>query len=331
MRSPSLLLIVALSGVLAACGDAPSDTDARDQSPHSEDEHVEDADEHGDDEHGDDEHDDAPASTTIPATVARESGIEVTPAAPGVIADEHEVQGLLTPIDGALANVMARFPGPIRALDANVGDAVKRGQRLALIESNLSLSTYAVTAPISGVVLRRDATVGSIASEGSTLFEVADLSRLWVDLHIFGSDAQHITAGAPVRVTRMGDGVSVDTTLERILPSTATVSQSTVARARIDNTDGLWRPGTAVKARITVDLADVPIAIPQTALQNDGEREVVFVRRGETYVTRPVKLGRRDARRVEVVEGLAIGEEVVTAQSFLIKADIEKSTAEHEH
>ena len=327
MRSPSLLLIVALAGVLAACGDAPSDADSREQSSHSEDEHVDvDA-----DEHGEDEHDDAPASTTIPATVASESGIEVTPAAPGVIADEHEVQGLLTPIDGALANVMARFPGPIRALDANVGDAVKRGQRLALIESNLSLSTYAVTAPISGVVLRRDATVGSIASEGSTLFEVADLSRLWVDLHIFGSDAQHITAGAPVRVTRMGDGVSVDTTLERILPSTATVSQSTVARARIDNTDGLWRPGTAVKARITVDLADVAIAIPQTALQNDGEQDVVFVRRGETYVTRPVKLGRRDARRVEVVEGLAIGEEVVTAQSFLIKADIEKSTAEHEH
>ncbi|WP_159065429.1 efflux RND transporter periplasmic adaptor subunit, partial [Xanthomonas citri] len=77
-------------------------------------------------------------------------------------------------------------------------DRVRAGQVLATVESNLSLTTYSVSAPISGVVLARNASLGSNAGEGQALFEIADLSTLWVDLHIFGADAGHITAGAPV-------------------------------------------------------------------------------------------------------------------------------------
>ena len=67
-----------------------------------------------------------------------------------------------------------------------------------------------------------------------------------------------------------------------------------------------------------------------TALQTAEDQDVVYVQQGETYHTRPVKLGRRDAERAEVLEGLKAGERVVVAQSFLIKADIEKSTVEEE-
>ena len=71
--------------------------------------------------------------TEIAAKVATDAGIRVQPAAPGVVADEHEVQGLLTPVEGRIAKVMARFPGPIRNLRANVGDRVSAGQVLATI------------------------------------------------------------------------------------------------------------------------------------------------------------------------------------------------------
>ncbi len=241
------------------------------------------------------------------------------------------MQGLLTPVEGRIAQVMARFPGPIRSLRANVGDRVRAGQPLATIESNLSLTTYTVPAPISGVVLARNASIGTVASEGAALYELADLSELWVDLHIFGADAQHITAGSPVVVTRMSDSVTAETVLERILPTTATASQSTVARARIQNLDTLWRPGSAVKARVTVAQQPVGLMVPLSAVQTAGEAEVVFVKAGDTYTQRPVRLGQRDATRVEVLSGLKAGEQIVTAQSFLIKADIEKSTAEHDH
>jgi len=216
----------------------------------------------------------------------------------------------------------------VRAVRVGVGDRVQAGQVLATVESNLSLTTYPVTTPIGGVVMARSAAVGMSASEGAPLFEIADLSTLWVDLHIFGRDAQHIGAGVPVTVTRLSDGVSATTTLERVLPGTATASQSTVARASVANTDGLWRPGSAVKARITVDRQPATLVVPLTALQTADERDVVYVQQGDTYRTRPVKLGRRDAERVEVLEGLKTGERVVVAQSFLVKADIEKSTVE---
>jgi membrane fusion protein, heavy metal efflux system len=269
--------------------------------------------------------------TEIAAAVAEQSGIKVMPAGPGTIADEHEVQGLLTPVEGRVASVTARFPGPIRSLRANVGDTVRAGQPLATIESNLSLSTYTVAAPISGVVTDRNGAVGGVASENMPLFEVADLSRLWVDLHIFGADAQHIRPGVPVTVTRLSDGATIETMLERVLPGTATASQSTVARATIDNDDGLWRPGSAVKARITVDREPVDLIVPLAAVQQFRDWDVVFVRVGDTYEIRPVELGKRDGERVQVLSGLDTGAMVVVEQSYLVKADIEKSGASHDH
>lgn len=269
--------------------------------------------------------------TTIAAKVAQDAGIRVAPVGAGSIADQHEVQGLLTPAEGAQAQATARFPGPVRSLRVNVGDQVRAGQVLATVESNLSLTTYSVSAPISGVVLARNASLGSNAGEGQALFEIADLSTLWVDLHIFGADAGHITAGAPVTVTRISDGVVAQTNLERVLPGTATASQSTVARAVLRNSDGLWRPGSAVKARVTVAQQPAAMVVPVGALQRFRDWDVVFVRVGDVYEVRPVKLGARDAQQVQVLSGLAVGDAVVVEQSYLVKADIEKSGASHDH
>ena len=307
-------IALALTLALTACnGPAPNATGEADEGHEAE-------------EHG--EQEELPQQTTIEAQTAQSAGIRTARVGPGEIADEHEVQGLLTPVEGRIAQVTARFPGPVRAVQVGVGDQVKAGQVLATVESNLSLTTYSITAPISGVVMARTASVGMSAAEGAPLFEIADLSTLWVDLHIFGRDAGHIEAGVPVTVSRLSDGASEQTTLERVLPGTATASQSTIARASLRNADGRWRPGSAVKARITVDRAAVGLVVPVTALQTAEDRDVVYVQQGDVYHTRPVKLGRRDAERVEVLEGLKTGEQVVVSQSFLVKADMEKSTVE---
>ncbi|GGD49652.1 efflux RND transporter periplasmic adaptor subunit [Pseudoxanthomonas indica] len=321
----TVILLPVLLLALAACGEGGK-TPTHDHADDDGKAHAA-----GEGEGGHEETSDEHASTRIARAIADQSGIRTAAVAAGEIADEHEVQGLLTPIEGRLTRVAARFAGPVRSMQARVGDQVRAGQVLAQVESNLSLSTYAIHSPITGVVLSRDAAAGDVVGEGAVLFEVADLSSLWVDLHVFGADASHIGVGSPVLVTRLGDGVSSQSRIERILPATATASQSTVARAVLANTDGLWRPGTAVRARITVDRAQVALAIPLTALQEMDGREVVFVRTGEEYSARAVQLGRRDAQRAEVLSGLATGEQVVVEQSYVIKADLEKSGAAHEH
>ena len=145
----------------------------------------------------------------------------------------------------------ARVSRARAAVHVGVGDVVKAGQTLAIIESNVSLTAYTVTAPFAGTILDVAAVPGDLAGD-EPLFELADLSSLWVDLHLFGGDAQHITPGLSVEITRLSDGAQATTKLDRILPGTATASQSTVARATIKNADGQWRPGAAVRARVTV-------------------------------------------------------------------------------
>lgn len=270
----------------------------------------------------------APSSRIhMDAAIATQSGVRTAPVGPGVIRDEHEVQGLIVTIDGRDARIVARFPGPVRAVHVAVGDTVTAGQPLATIESNVSLSDYAVTAPLAGTVLSRTVAVGDLAGE-APLFEIADLSKLWVDIHLFGADAEHIHAGLPIEVTRLSDGVRATTTLDRVLPGMATASQSTIARAVVANTDGNWRPGASVRVRVSVSEDSVARVVPLEAIQSLRGQEAVFVREGETYEARPVKLGRRDGHHAEVLDGVALGDDIVVEQSYLIKADLEKSSVE---
>jgi membrane fusion protein, heavy metal efflux system len=268
--------------------------------------------------------------TKIDAAIAGKSGIKTANVIAGIIREEHEVQGLLTPVEGKHARVMARFPGPVRSVNVNVGDRVKAGQVLAVIESNISLSNYSVTAPFSGIVLSRNVAAGDLAGE-QALFEIADLSKLWVDLHLFGADAQNIRAGLPVHVSRLSDNAVISTQIDRVLPGTATASQSTVARAIIDNADGQWRPGSAVRASVAITEKNVPMWVPLSALQKFRDWDVVFIRSGDEYEIRPLSLGQRDSKNIEVLEGLKVGDNIVTEQSYLVKADIEKSGASHDH
>jgi cobalt-zinc-cadmium efflux system membrane fusion protein len=298
--------------VLIGCGNGPGDA-SKDQGHHE-------------DEHEEGEHVD---HTTIPTDTADEVGIRTAPVTAGVIRDAHEVQGLLTPVEGRHARIRARFPGPVQVVHVGVGDAVKKGQKLAVIESNVSLAPYDITAPFAGTILNVEVGTGDLAGD-EPLFELADLSSLWVDLHLFGGDAQHITPGLPVVVTRLSDGAHVSTKLDRILPGTATASQSTVARATIRNEDGRWRPGTAVRARVTVSESKAALVVPTAALQTIDNATVVFTRSGDTYTARPVRIGARDVDNAEVLKGLKAGEEIVVEQSYIIKADLEKASAAHE-
>jgi cobalt-zinc-cadmium efflux system membrane fusion protein len=338
------ILFTALSVLLAAgllgCGrdasnNSHGDGHAHDEAEASHDAQGEEQHSHGhdetqaeDDEHG---HDDAQADqTTIPAEIAERSGIVVAPVGAGVIHQTVRLPGVIEARQGAIARVSARFPGAVRTVAVQVGDRVSAGQRLATVESNASLSSYAITTPIAGVVMRRDVEVGGLAGD-APLFEVADLSEVWVDLHVFGRDAQRVRIGAEVQVERIADGTRATASIAQMLPAADVDSQSLTARAVLANADGLWRPGMAVQAEVSIGTTEAALRVPLGALQRMEGRDVVFVRRGDTYAAAPVILGARDGAFVEVKNGVASGDEVVVEQSFLIKADIEKSGASHDH
>jgi membrane fusion protein, heavy metal efflux system len=121
-----------------------------------------------------------------------------------------------------------------------------------------------------------------------------------------------------------------ETVVDALLPL-ATRGQSVVVRASLPNPDGRWRPGMTVTAHVIVAEKPVPIAVKESGLQRFRDFTVVFAQVGETYEVRMLELGDRDGENVEVLAGIKPGTRYVAEQSYLIKADIEKSGASHDH
>jgi cobalt-zinc-cadmium efflux system membrane fusion protein len=103
------------------------------------------------------------------------------------------------------------------------------------------------------------------------------------------------------------------------------------ARAIIDNNEGHWRPGMHVKADIEIGEFSVAVAVKVDALQTMENNTVVFEREGNRFEVRPIELGEKDDQWVEVLSGLKAGNEYVSENSFILKADILKSGASHDH
>ncbi|MBK8284396.1 MAG: efflux RND transporter periplasmic adaptor subunit [Ahniella sp.] len=267
--------------------------------------------------------------TSIPSAIAKEAGVTVERAGPVMLREPLALMGQVALNGDRYAEVRARFAGPVQNVHVNIGDSVRRGQTLATIENSDTLVSYALTSPIEGVVLARHTNAGDVAGT-NPLFEIADLSVLWLELHAFGEDAGRLRAGQSVRLAS-GQGGATTTELQRVLPLASSASQSVVARALLPNPEGQWRPGMAVKAEVILGEREVPLAVRLPALQRFRDFTVVFARFGDTYEVRMLELGQRDGEFVEVLDGLTAGSEYVVEQSFLIKADIEKSGASHDH
>lgn len=266
--------------------------------------------------------------TTIPAAAAEAAGVEVEVAGPQTIRDTVRLMGTVALDANRHAQVKARFPGTVRSVNVEQGQRVRRGQTLLTVEGNDSMRTYPVTAPLEGIVITRNTNVGDVA-DANVLVEIADVSTVWVELRALGADAERLAVGQPVEIGSATGAGKADATIETLLPLAS--GQSVVARASIENPEGRWRPGMMVTADVTVDEEEVPLAVREAGLQRFRDFTVVFAQVGDTYEVRMLELGDRDGRHVEVLGGLKPGTRYVTEQSFLMKADVEKSGASHDH
>lgn len=288
--------------------------------------HGDESDEHDDHGHGGGEISDR---TTIDAATAKEAGVRTAVVGSGDIVTHLRLTGRVQLDPSASADVTARFPGAIRALHAKIGDRVRRGQALAQIDSNQSLSAYTVASPIDGTVIARPASVGGLAGE-APLYTIADLSALRVEVPLFGRDALAAAPGMPVRIER-ADGARLDAQIDSFAPAADGASRATLARIALVGQDDLWRPDMAVDALLQTGRRTVAVRAPLSAVQRSEGRSVVFVVDDDEYRSAPVDLGSDDGEFVEILNGLAAGTKIVVEQSFLIKADLEKSGAAHEH
>jgi cobalt-zinc-cadmium efflux system membrane fusion protein len=268
--------------------------------------------------------------TTIAPEMAKSAGIKTAIAAPGAIRETLALYGTIQPNAERVRNVVARFPGPIRSVAKQIGDRVKAGETLATIESNESLQIYAVTAPIAGVITQRHANPGEVA-DNDPLFVIADFDSVWAELTVFIRDRAKIRAGQRVHISATDAKENGEGDIAFVAPASTGAQQSFVARVPLPNTDARWTPGLFVAATVTIGETQAPLVVANSALQPFRDFTVVFAQVGATYEVRMLELGRTDGSVTEVLGGLQPGTVYVTDNSYLVKADIEKSGASHDH
>lgn len=268
--------------------------------------------------------------STIAAETAQSMGITTAAAGPATLKQQLSLSGVIQADPARVSRVRARYPGIVREVAAQPWTTVARGALLAQVQSNESLQNYSLTAPIGGVIVEHRAQVGEATGE-ETLFTIVDLSRVWVELDVFQNDLVKVAENQPVEVFDLEGRKLADGRVSRIAPLAIHGSQSVRARVVLDNASGMLRPGQFVTGRVTVGESKVRLAVEKKGLQRFRDFDVVFEQIGDTYEVRMLELGQADKERVEVLGGLAVGARYVTENSYLIKADIEKSGASHDH
>ncbi|WNV10284.1 divalent metal ion exporter adaptor subunit IhpB [Tardiphaga sp. 709] len=259
------------------------------------------------------------------------SNIEILSAKSETLHDSLVLNGILQPNQETLVQVTPRFPGVVREIKKRIGDTVEKGELLAKIESNQSLSVYEMRAPISGTVIDRQISLGEYASEQKPAFIVADISTVWVDLSVYRRNLPRVRIGDKILIDVGDGGKPIEASLSYISPVGSSDTQSALARAVVPNIDMRLRTGLFVSARLILSAKPVAIAVRASAIQTVENRSVVFVRSGDKFEARDVELGARDSDNVEILFGLLDGDKYAAKNSFIVKAELGKGSASHEH
>ena len=268
--------------------------------------------------------------THITAEAAKAGGIEILTAGPALIGETRELFGTVALDPSARSEIRGQFPGRVVSVTKAVGDYVQRGQLLARIESSESLQVYPVYATVSGVVAERNGNPGNVTGDRA-LYVITDPAQTSVVFNIFPKDLAVIQPGMRVEIEAM-DGTPVAASqLGRYLPEGNAEAGTALVRTSVPNRAGRLRAGMALRGKVVVNAVTVPLAVRTEAIQPFRDFKVVFANFGQDYEVRMLELGRSSPEWTEVLSGIKPGTPYAAKGSFLIRADIEKSGASHDH
>lgn len=257
------------------------------------------------------------------------SKIETEKVSAKTLIQKDTLFGVISVPDNKLFNLHAAYPGIVKTMRVKVGDKVKKGQVIATLLNTQTLQNYSLTSPSDGEVSGVFANVGDKA-ENSALVEVTDLSEVWVDLSAFPENIERLAIGQKIELYDLHQHQRVSSSISYIAPK-MTGGHIARARAIVSNQQGHWRPGMHIKADIEISQSDTEMAVRTSAIQSFRDMPVVFAKFGSTFEVRMVELGDSDGEYIEVLGGIAPGTEYVTSNSFLLKAEVLKDGASHDH
>ncbi|MES2157841.1 MAG: HlyD family efflux transporter periplasmic adaptor subunit [Pseudomonadota bacterium] len=269
--------------------------------------------------------------TTITADAVRAGGVRSERAGPATIAELIDMSGRIEITPEGKADVRARLPGVILSMQGELGQQVRRGQVLLRVESSHSLQTYTVTAPISGTIVEKNANIGDVTGDRA-LFVIADPTQLHAEFFVYPRDAERVKVGQAVSLRSLSGEAKLTGTVEAILPTADLASQTVLAHVHLPaSAANQFRPGMGIEGAFSITQTQVPLAVRTKAIQRFRDSDVVYAKVGNSYEVRMLELGRRTPEWTQVLGGLEPGTDYVTDGAFLIRADIDKAGASHDH
>jgi cobalt-zinc-cadmium efflux system membrane fusion protein len=180
-------------------------------------------------------------------------------------------------------------------------------------------ATFSLNAPIDGVVIERNATIGATVGTDASVFKIIDTSRVWVDANVFEKDLSRVRVGQPVKLTVTSFPGSTFSGKVIFINSVVDPDSRTVkVRTEVPNPDGRLKPDMFANVEIITDVNSAAISVPQSAVLEDSGKSIVFVSEGKGYKQRQVQLGIKNGDRVEIIDGLKSGDQVVVKGNYLL-------------
>ena len=263
------------------------------------------------------------------------------------VTSQEAVQMAHTEYDNALSRYIAAIEEAVwqrdsslilKRQDVQAALAEQRAleQKLQVLQvpaggAGLATARYEVRSPISGVVSQKHLAIGEVTRTDEPIFVIADLAVVWAELNVPDAQLDQVRLGQRVRVISQNGLRDASGVISHTSPVVEAETRRAEAHAHIDNPDGYWRPGMFVSVDVITEEHSVPIAVAKTALQSYNDWTVVYAKFGDTFEIRPLELGAEDDDWVEVRKGLKKGQEYAATNSFILKAEIGKKAATHDH
>jgi membrane fusion protein, heavy metal efflux system len=269
--------------------------------------------------------------TVMPDSVAKLSGVKTTIAKLSNSLVTLPVWGILTPTEHSVAHIIPRFSGVVRSSFKQIGSKVKKGEVVAIIESNESLQPYEVRSQISGTITEGHTVVGEYIAENQEIYTVVNHNLLSANIKIPIASINKVKLGQEITITAPQLKLKATSKINYIAKEVDSLSQTLLVKANIPNAPERFIANMVVKGEIAIDELKNVFIIPQKSIQKFRDWDVIFQKVGDSYEIVPITISTKVAGGYIAETGLTVGIEYVTNNSYLIKADIMKSGASHDH
>jgi multidrug efflux pump subunit AcrA (membrane-fusion protein) len=253
--------------------------------------------------------------------------LKTEPVALGSLVMTLKAAGRVSANINQTAKVTPTLAGRLTRLNFDLNDRVKSGDVMALVESpELLGKPLELKAPIDGVIIERMATVGEQADKSTTIYTISDPTQLWAIAEVKERDIAAVKLGQDAAFTTLAYPD------EKILGKVILIgneveagSRTVEVRIAVDNADGRLKAGMFADVEIVTTILDNVLLISDSALETDGENQIVFVALdGNQFEKRIVKLGLEQSGRVQILDGVKAGEKIVTTGGFILKSEMLK-------